>query len=193
VTGRRPRGFTIIELMVSVAIVGILASLAVPAYQLYRLQAKVTESKAIIGGVRVSQQSFMATNDYYANINIPNPDPAGPAGPAGARKRMWDQIPCPNTCPRIAPATCNRFACIGFQANSTLYYHFASPSGVFGPNGIPEFAVGGTGDIDEDGTPGNFTYQSGNSGGPVGLQLDGITACPGMPPDTIHNCSPTLF
>lgn len=46
------QGFTLIELMIVVAIIGILAAVAIPAYQDYTSRAKVTEPVALLGGLK---------------------------------------------------------------------------------------------------------------------------------------------
>jgi type IV pilus assembly protein PilA len=50
--GRPESGFTLIELMIVVAIVGILAAIAIPAYQDYTIRARVTEGMVIAGEMR---------------------------------------------------------------------------------------------------------------------------------------------
>ena len=48
------QGFTLIELMIVVAIIGILAAIAVPAYQDYTIRARVSEAAALSGAVRTA-------------------------------------------------------------------------------------------------------------------------------------------
>ena len=54
------KGFTLIELMIVVAIIGILAAIAIPAYQDYTIRAQVTEGATLMDGVKIAMQ------DYYA-------------------------------------------------------------------------------------------------------------------------------
>jgi type IV pilus assembly protein PilA len=57
------RGFTLIELMIVVAIVGILASMAIPAYQDYTVRAKVTEGLSLGDSAKVAVADGYESND----------------------------------------------------------------------------------------------------------------------------------
>ena len=61
-------GFTLIELMIVVAIVGILAVIGVVGYRKIILSSKLTEAKNVISGVRIAQESYKVERGVYANL-----------------------------------------------------------------------------------------------------------------------------
>jgi type IV pilus assembly protein PilA len=59
------QGFTLIELMIVVAIIGILAAIAIPAYQDYTIRAQVTEGLTLAGAAKA------AVAESFSNTGIP--------------------------------------------------------------------------------------------------------------------------
>ena len=61
------KGFTLIELMIVVAIIGILAAIAIPNFMRYQAKAKQSEAKANLGSIYTSETTYRAENDTYAD------------------------------------------------------------------------------------------------------------------------------
>ena len=63
------KGFTLIELMIVVAIIGILASIALPAYQDYTKRAHVTEGLSLASGAKTAVAEYFSTNAAWPTNN----------------------------------------------------------------------------------------------------------------------------
>jgi type IV pilus assembly protein PilA len=63
------KGFTLIELMIVVAIIGILAAIAMPAYQEYAVRAKVTEALSLVAASKLAVAETWASNGAFPTSN----------------------------------------------------------------------------------------------------------------------------
>jgi type IV pilus assembly protein PilE len=80
-TAVRHAGFTLIEVLITVAIVGILAAIALPSYNDYILRSKIIDGTAKLGDFRLQMEKYFLDNRRYADTpggsacGIPDPTP----------------------------------------------------------------------------------------------------------------------
>jgi len=65
----KQHGFTIVELMVVIGIIGILSSIAIPLYSDYMQRAKVAEAAQLLGGLRIPMQEFYGTMGSWPHVD----------------------------------------------------------------------------------------------------------------------------
>ena len=64
---KKAKGFTLIELMIVVAIIGILAAIAIPNFLRYQAKSKQSEAKTNLGSIFTSQVAFFGEYDEFAS------------------------------------------------------------------------------------------------------------------------------
>ncbi len=102
------KGFTLIELMIVVAIIGILAAIAIPNFLRFQLKSKSSEGKVNIAAIRTAEESYLAEFGAYVPTLALNPV----AGVPGSTKALWD----------ITPAA--DFDILGFAPEGNVFFQY---------------------------------------------------------------------
>ena len=63
------KGFSLVELMVAVGIIGVMSTIAVPRYQEFRAKAAQAEAQATLSSIYTLQQLYFTENDEYADAS----------------------------------------------------------------------------------------------------------------------------
>ena len=147
-TGRR--GFTLLELMIVVAIIGILASTAIALFQNQQLRAKRTEAMTNLEAIAKLQTSYFGENGSHPAVN---PVPLGPPG----MKQNWD------------PASTAAFGSLGFAAEGSVWYVYDvnSSSGACACPSNGCFTASAYGDSDRDASIAIVAFFHADGGGTV--------------------------
>lgn len=163
----RGRAFTLIELMIVVAIIGVLAAVAIPAFLRYIKRSKTSEATQNVGTIfRGAVAYFEAehTNRAGSVINKQFPQSVGPnPGTVGAQKvttTNWDA---------------SGWQALSFAMGDPHYYQYTFTSS--GTGKASEFTAAANGDLDDDGTKSTFERQASVDGsssvrGSSGIYVD---------------------
>src|SRR5512141_792537 len=65
---RSKKGFTLIELMIVVAIIGILAAIAIPNFLRFQAKSKQSEAKTNLGGIFTAQTAYLGEHNRYGSF-----------------------------------------------------------------------------------------------------------------------------
>jgi len=93
---RGKKGFTLIELMIVVAIIGILAAIAIPNFLRFQAKSKQSEAKGNLGGIFTAQVAFQGEHNFFGTFSEIAWKPTGTArytywsGPIGAPRTNFD-------------------------------------------------------------------------------------------------------
>ena len=79
-----PSGFTLIELMITVAVIGILAAIAVPSYRDFVIRGRIPEATTTLAGIRARMEQSYQDNRVYSNAAATASDPCYVAPTANA-------------------------------------------------------------------------------------------------------------
>ena len=125
VTSRGARGFTLIEMMIVVAIVGILAVLAVVGYRRLIQSSHVSEATGMVQNIRVAQEGYHSETQQYANVsNGLGPGSFYPADPQYGIVTGWGG-PCTN-CAAVA------WSALPVHVDGPVTFGYATVAGVAG-------------------------------------------------------------
>jgi type IV pilus assembly protein PilA len=150
---RKQEGFTLIELMIVVAIIGILAAIAIPNFLMYQMKSRQSEAKTNLGAIKTSEVSWQGERGCYLTVNAA--PGIVPAAGTKSQPQNWNLAGSTWLTPDNAGAqgwcvgasgtgvSMGQFSNLGFQASGNVLYQYAtgtyvaSHTSCLGPTAAP--------------------------------------------------------
>lgn len=154
--GKSKKGFTLIELMIVVAIIGILAAIAIPNFIRFQLKAKTSEGKVNVAAIRTAEEAYFSEFGSYVTGSV------SPAANGGTTKTDFTDT--------------GGFGTIGWAPEGQVFFNYEV---VVSSNGAAYVADAGA-DIDGNGVDQAWGYVH-PAPGSVSANADGTlgaTVCP---------------
>ena len=167
-TSKNKKGFTLIELMIVVAIIGILAAIAIPNFIRFQLKSKSSEGKVNLAAIRTAEEGYMAEFGSYIAAA------ASPAAAPGSAKGAFTDV----------GAAGANFDTLGWEPEGNVYFSYGVAIGTDNT-----FTATAEADIDADDTAQVWGYKKSTTAGAAG---DGqpVHGCGTATVDTVTPCSP---
>jgi type IV pilus assembly protein PilA len=164
---KRRGGFTLIELMIVVAIIGILAAIAIPNFLRFQLKAKSSEGKTNLAAIRTAEESYFAEYGSYVSSD--------PSPPTIANNNKTDFSHADPTA---------GFAVVGWQPEGQVYFNYSVASNV----SADQFTAAAHADIDNNGVVQLWGYRKGSVDGKAHPDPGGQCTAAGLTAETVEPC-----
>lgn len=168
-TPRRNQGFTVLELMIAVAIIGVLASVAIPSLRVYQWKAKRSEAYTNLGALAKAQTTYYALNDLFFGVADAEP---------GNTLSAPNDVPSENN--RESSAVDAAFGPVGWAPEGRVFYDYdVNVNGLSGGGCTCSscFTLTAYGNVDGDATGGAVMYvRKGTQGNECKSILFGMSA-----------------